>query len=72
MMTLLRALKVRTEADIALALGALRPGASTTRERLVSAIHGGSATLPGWETLTPAHQARSPSVGSVARGVYLR
>src|SRR5919202_1665653 len=70
MMTLLRALKVRSEADIALALGALRPGASTTRDRLLAAMHGGTATLPGWEVLTPAHQRQiaatlAPSKGAV-------
>jgi DNA polymerase III alpha subunit len=71
MMTLLRALRVRSEADIALALGALRPGASTTRDRLLAAIHGGTATLPGWEVLTPAHQRQLTEVLKPSRGAFI-
>jgi DNA polymerase III alpha subunit len=71
MMTILRALRVRTEADIALALGALRPGASHTRDRLLAAIHGGSATLPGWEHLTPEHQAAVDEVLHPSRGALI-
>ena len=71
MMTILRALRVRTEADIALALGALRPGASHTRDRLLAAIHGGSATLPGWEHLTPEHQAAVDEVLRPSRGALI-
>lgn len=70
-MTLLRALRVRTEADIALCLGALRPGASHTRERLLAAIHGGSATLAGWDVLTPAHQAVLSDVLAPSRGAFI-
>lgn len=70
-MTLIRALRVRTEADIALCLGALRPGASHTRERLMAAIHGGSTVLPGWEQLTPAHQAAVEQVLAPSRGALI-
>jgi DNA polymerase-3 subunit alpha len=70
-MTLLCALRVRTEADVALCLGALRPGASTTRERLMAAIHGGSATLEGWNVLTPEHQQLISEVLAPSRGAFL-
>jgi error-prone DNA polymerase len=71
MMTIMRALKVRTETDIALALGALRPGASHTRERLMAAIHGGTAVLPGWERLTVEHQAAIEGVLAPSRGALI-
>jgi len=70
-MTLLRALRVRTEADIALCLGALRPGASHTRERLMAAIHGGTAVLPGWEQSTPEHQAAVDAVLAPSHGALI-
>src|SRR3712207_5014979 len=70
-MTLIRALRVRTEADIALCLGALRPGASHTRERLMAAIHGGSAVVPGREHLTPAHQDAISAVLAPSRGALI-
>jgi DNA polymerase-3 subunit alpha len=71
MMTIMRALKVRTEADVALALGALRPGASYTRERLMAAIHGGTAVLPGWERLTFEHQEAIDRVLAPSRGALI-
>jgi error-prone DNA polymerase len=70
-MTLIRALKVRTEADIALCLGALRPGASHTRDRLMAAIHGGTAVLPGWERLTDEHQAAITKALAPSRGALI-
>ena len=70
-MTIIRALRVRTEADIALALGALRPGASHTRDRLMAAIHGGAAVLPGWETLTAEHQAAVTEALKPSRGALI-
>jgi DNA polymerase III alpha subunit len=70
-MTLLRALRVRTEADLALCLGALRPGASTTRERLMAAIHGGSAALPAWEVLTAEHQQAISTILAPSRGAFI-
>ena len=70
-MTLIRALRVRTEADIALCLGALRPGASATRERLMAAIHGGTAALPGWEQLTPEHQQAVDEVLKPSQGALI-
>ena len=71
MMTLLRALRVRSEAGIAVALGALRPGASTTRDRLLAAIHGGSTALPGWELLTPEHQQVLDEVLRPSHGAFI-
>lgn len=71
MMTIMRALKVRTEADIALALGALRPGASHTRDRLMAAIHGGATVLPGWEHLTREHQIAVDEVLRPSRGALI-
>src|SRR5688500_12910255 len=70
-MTLIRALRVRSEADIAICLGALRPGASATRERLLAAIHGGTAALPGWETLTSEHQQAVDAVLAPSRGALI-
>ncbi len=68
---LLRSLKTTTEADIALCLGALRPGASTTRERLLAAIHGGPAKLAGWELFSPEHQAVITRVLAPSKGALI-
>lgn len=71
MLNLMRVLKVRTEADLALCLGALRPGASTTRPRLLAAIHGGTAALDGWDQLTPDHQRQITDVLLSSRGALI-
>ncbi|MDP9416212.1 MAG: hypothetical protein M3Q08_19390, partial [Pseudomonadota bacterium] len=70
-MQLMTALQTRTEADIAIALGALRPGASTTRPRLLAALHGGTATLPDWHVLTKAHQQVIEQVLAGSHGAFL-
>lgn len=70
-MQLMTALHTRTEADIAIALGALRPGASTTRPRLLAALHGGTATLPDWHALTPEHQGVIEHVLASSHGAFL-
>ncbi|MDP9313136.1 MAG: OB-fold nucleic acid binding domain-containing protein, partial [Chloroflexota bacterium] len=70
-MQLMTALGTRTQADIAIALGALRPGASTTRPRLLAALHGGTATLPDWHVLTPDHQQVIARVLAGSHGAFL-
>ncbi|MDP9312179.1 MAG: hypothetical protein M3R24_15055 [Chloroflexota bacterium] len=70
-MQLMTALGTRTEAGIAIALGALRPGASTTRPRLLAALHGGTATLPDWHILTPDHQQVIERVLAGSHGAFL-
>ncbi len=70
-MQLMTALQTRTEADIAIALGALRPGASTTRPRLLAALHGGTATLPDWHVLTSDHQQVIERVLAGSHGAFL-
>ncbi|MDP9314937.1 MAG: hypothetical protein M3R24_29395, partial [Chloroflexota bacterium] len=70
-MQLMTALGTRTEADIAIALGALRPGASTTRPRLLAALHGGTATLPDWQVLTSDHQRVIEQVLAGSHGAFL-
>ncbi len=70
-MQLMTALGTRTQADIAIALGALRPGASTTRPRLLAALHGGTATLPDWHVLSEAHQQVIARVLAGSHGAFL-
>ena len=70
-MTLLRVLRVRTEVTITLCLGALWRGAAHTRERLLTAIHGGAAILPGWEELTAEHQAGGADVLTPSQGALI-
>jgi DNA polymerase III alpha subunit len=70
-MALIYALRAETEADLALVLGALRPGASTTRPRLLAALRGGAATLPDWHVLTPTHQQVIAEVLAASHGAFL-
>ncbi|MDP9310380.1 MAG: OB-fold nucleic acid binding domain-containing protein, partial [Chloroflexota bacterium] len=70
-MQLMTALGTRTEAGIAIALGALRPGASTTRPRLLAALHGGTATLPDWQVLSEEHQQVIEHVLAGSHGAFL-
>lgn len=71
MLALMYALKVRDEPGIALALGALRPGASTTRPRLMAALHDGTTALDGWDVLTPEHQQMISEVLATSYGAFL-
>lgn len=71
MLSLMHGLRVRDEEGIALALGALRPGASTTRPRIMAALRGGTATLDGWDVLTPEHQQTITEVLELSHGAFL-
>ncbi|MBA3945996.1 MAG: DNA polymerase III subunit alpha [Herpetosiphonaceae bacterium] len=70
-MTLLRTLKVRSEADIAICVGALRPGASSTRPRVVAAMRGGDAPIDGWQHLSREHQQLLGAVLLPSRGAFI-
>lgn len=69
--SLLQGLRARTEADLTLVLGALRPGAAPTRQHLYAVSQGQPSALPGWETLSPGHQAQIAAVLAPSRGAVV-
>ncbi|GAC1639269.1 MAG: error-prone DNA polymerase DnaE2 [Herpetosiphon sp.] len=69
--SLLWALKTTSEPDLALCLGALRPGASTTRGRLLAAIHGGTEALPHWNVFAPDHRQIIDTILAPSKGAMI-